>query len=57
MDAIKKNQKVIPAQAGMILRALLRLIKKVGYPCTSGDDPELYGLDTLKRELSLHKRG
>ena len=37
-----QNKKVIPAQAGMILAHYIKLLIRLGYPCTSGDDPSTY---------------
>ena len=53
----KEVTKVIPAQAGMILISDKALIIDVGYPCTSGDDPDISFDELQPLELSLHKRG
>ena len=51
------DAKVIPAQAGMILRKHDRQDKEHRYPCTSGDDPKKTSLLDDVKKLSLHKRG
>ena len=48
---------VIPAQAGMILFKKWLTISLRGYPCTSGDDPDVLAVHIQRRWLSLHKRG
>ena len=49
--------RVIPAQAGMILRSNEGGARELGYPCTSGDDPIRLLAIVQCQILSLHKRG